>query len=170
MTATTNASETACCRGSWKGVTPGVANALVVEHATADDLLADAAVAVGAEQQPDVGDDAAVVDADRDRVDVEDRQSVTGVVEVLAAQPRTRRVHFGHDVILPNACPEPGRGPSAARRGSPERPDPRPEDGPRAGELSPVHDGGHVGRRVVCRIRHAAEADGGDADPLERHV
>ena len=37
----------------------GVAHRLVVEHATADDLLADAAVAVGAEQQPDVRHDAA---------------------------------------------------------------------------------------------------------------
>ena len=81
----------------------GVTDPLVVEHATADDLVTDAAVVVGPQQQAHVRDHAAVVDAHRDGVDVEDRQAVTGVVEVLAAQPRPRRLDFGHGLILPNA-------------------------------------------------------------------
>ena len=80
----------------------GVADALVVQHPAADDLLADAPVAVGTQEQPDVRDDAPVVDTHRHGVDVEHGETVTGVVEVLAAQPRTGRLHVVHGLILPN--------------------------------------------------------------------
>jgi len=78
----------------------------VVQDAARDELAHDPPVVTDPQQQADRRHLSAVVDPHGDEVDIEDRQLVTGRVEVLAAQPRAVTVQFeGHGPILPRAAP-----------------------------------------------------------------
>jgi hypothetical protein len=83
----------------------GVAQPLVMEHAAGDELASDAAVLVDPQEQADPGHGAALVDPHRDEVDIEDRQLLPSLIQVLTAQPGAVTIQFeGHEAIVPRVA------------------------------------------------------------------
>ena len=91
----------------------GVAHPLVVQHPSGDQLAAHAAVLAEPEQHPDGDHGTAVVDPHRHRVDVEDRQLLTGEVELFAAQPAgaAAQLEVAHGLDRATSAARSGTGP-----------------------------------------------------------